>query len=179
MKDFDTWFYVIAFVFYIVAQIVRGYKKSKSKNAPAKQPRQTPQQQRKVAMPVEGQMQPMSKKRRKKFSFDDLLKEFEQSFEEKKPPVASHNIPEQKIVDKYAVPVSTERKLDEYGYPIYETENKHNAVVENEKQELVFSRDAKFKIEEKVENPYARILKEPDGLKKAVVLSEILNKKYF
>ncbi len=184
MKDFDTWFYVIAFVFYIIAQIYRGYKKTKAAPPPPKtsrQPRRTGDQ---VPVPVEVHTKPVRKKSKKRFSFDDLLKEFEESFAEEKRPEPVRESPEKYEKEVFKGYSETES---------YETENvrteqppiKGLETLESTmdtkpgKTELEFTRSEDYKIQKNVENPYAKILREPDGLKKAIILSEILNRKYF
>ena len=186
MKDFDTWFYVIAFVFYIVAQILRGYKKAK--NA-APKPKKAPQQrpghpvQEHVPVPAAARQKPQTKKHKKRFSFDDLLREFEETLQEKQvqevePPkdIAAEN--EFKGYSETGSEETTREDRAKTLRPVEETRNRLN-VEEDEIDPLKFFRDEDYKMQVKVENPYAKILKEHDGLKKAVVLSEILNPKYF
>jgi len=47
----------------------------------------------------------------------------------------------------------------------------------NEKTE--FSRSENYTVKEEEESEFIKILREPDGAKKAIVLSEIINRKYF
>ncbi len=193
MKDFDTWFYVIAFVFYIVAQIMRGYKKAKNAKPQPQKPRQPETMRERVPgpTPTATKPQPAPKKRSKRFSFDDLLKEFEESFEGKPyPEPESKPVPKpqpgKNVVIETGFKGYSDTEFEESDYddrakvlqPVGKAEKRPPA----EKQDpgsRDFTRSEGYKIEEKIENPYARMLKEPEGLKKAIVLSEILNRKYF
>ncbi len=181
MKDFDTWFYVIAFVLYMVVQIWRGYKKTKNAPAPPQKQRQEGNARDWVPGPVEMPPKPAAKKQKKRFSFDDLLKEFEESFEESKPPAPAREISEQDVFKDYSETESPETDYADHEWPstLQPEVTKKNPIVKDQKDEIKFGRSEDYKILEKIENPYSKILKEPDGLKKAVILSEILNRKYF
>ena len=169
MKDLDTWFYVIIFILYVGAQIWKGLKKAKQ-SQPAQQPQVSD------TIPVGERRQTIAKKKRKKFSFDDLLKEFEKGFEQEKQSEQPVDLPTE-VSDEYTPPVYE-------GLEQYETEL--TSSFEEEKDVPLMGsltssdgeRDEKYKIKQVEENPFAKILHEPDGVRKAIIMSEILNRKY-
>ena len=167
MKDLDTWFYVIIFIFYVGAQIMKGLKKAKQSH-PAQQPT-VPD-----AMPVGKQGQPRAEKKRKRFSFDDLLNEFEKGFEQEKQPKRQIELP----------PEIPEEPVPDYSGQLH-NEPEYVSPVDNDKPLLKedqsvpeSNRDINYKIKVKEKNIFAEILSEPDGVRKAIILSEILNRKY-
>ncbi len=169
MKDLDTWFYVIIFVFYVGAQIWKGLKKAKQSNPPQ-------QSQVSDSIPVGEKSQTTVEKRRKKFSFDDLLKDFEKGFEQERQPEQPVDLPTE-VSDEYIPPVY--EGLEHYAPEL-------TSSFEEEKDDLVREditssdgeRDDNYKIKQVEDNPFAKILHEPDGARKAIILSEILNRKY-
>ena len=169
MKDLDTWFYVIIFVFYVGAQIWKGLKKSKQS-----QPPQQPQVS--DSIPVGERSQTTVKKRRKKFSFDDLLKEFEKGFEQERQPEQPVDLPPE-VSNEYTPPVY--EGLEQYEPELTSSfEEEKDVPVRESITSSDRERDERYKIKQVEENPFAKILQEPDGARKAIILSEILNRKY-
>jgi len=171
MKDLDTWFYVIIFVFYIGAQIWKGLKKARQ-SQPAQQP-VVPD-----SIPVGGKRQIRVEKRRKKFSFDDLVREFEEGFVQERQPEKQIELPPE-IPEESTIPYTSGQLKDEPEFvSSFEEEKTYNSLFDEDMVVPESERNIKYRIKTKEENTYAKILKEPDGVKKAIILSEILNRKY-
>ncbi len=170
MKDLDTWFYVIIFVFYVGAQIWKGLKKAKQ-SPPAPQPEVSD------TIPVGEKRRNTVEKRRKKFSFDDLLKEFENGFEQERQPEQAVDLPPE-VSEEYVPPVY--EGLEHYTPELTSSfdEEKNDPVIEGLTSTDGGERSEKYKIHKEKENPFAKIFHEPDGARKAIILSEILNRKY-
>jgi len=123
--------------------------------------------------------------RKKPFSFDDILKEFEAEILEKKQPEkeAYQQEPVREVqieeVKKPQVGGSAKERSSEYSSyegNSYETLETDDEDISSKIKK--YRRDEHYAIAEENLHPIAQILHEKDGAKKAIILSEILNRKY-
>ncbi len=162
MDNLENYLYLAFAVIYIISRILKARGKQ---SAPQKRP-QNPSNH--------PQPQPT---RKKAFSFDDIIKEFEKSLgEEQKEP-----FPTQEIKHEKPVPVSVkEVKKTPNKFKEYEgTDYKRDRSVIAGKEKSKPSREEEYAIKEKVVSEYVHELQTPEDFKKAFVLSEIINRKYF
>jgi len=126
-----------------------------------------------------------AKPRKKPFSFDDILKEFEAEILEKKQPEkeAYQQEPVREVqieeVKKPQVGGSAKERSSEYSSyegNSYETLETDDEDISSKIKK--YRRDEHYAIAEENLHPIAQILHEKDGAKKAIILSEILNRKY-
>ncbi|XOV95083.1 MAG: hypothetical protein ACFHWX_10300 [Bacteroidota bacterium] len=176
MDDIQTWIYIIIGIIYF---IVRSLKK-KTPNS-SEQP-----------MPRSSQPQQSDTQRRKPLTFEELLKEFTnpeagQDTEEAIEEVEEVERPErERVREEFATEGSTRRFSDEESKRVYE-----ESIKKAEGFKIDYSTDEKYHTEklkailhdhEEEESTFADDIKEmfndPQDAKKAVVLSEILNRKY-
>ena len=170
MENIETLLYIAIGVVYLISRVLKARKKA----APPR-PRQTPQ-----APQVPTQGSPQQTQPKKTFSFEDILKEFEQSLsgeDEYEEPEPVREVREE--IPRPVAAQPQERKPSRY--EAYEG----TAVSSKESEESLegrqgeFSRNEKYSIKEDVVNDYVKMLQDPDGFKNAIVLSEIINRKYF
>jgi len=118
--------------------------------------------------------------RKKPFTFEDILKEFEKNLsgdefvEEKPKPIEELDYENQKSVTVEAE--SRPTKYESYEGTSYETPE---VLKKDRNEKTEFSRSENYTVKEEEESEFIKILREPDGAKKAIVLSEIINRKYF
>ncbi len=113
---------------------------------------------------------------RKTFSFEDILKEFEKNLagadyaEEKPMPVdvIDYEEPEQ---SSYVEPKPSPYHTYE-GYT-YET------LPKQEEEKLLDQIKERLKSEHFEESEFVKMIREPDGARNAIIMSEIINRKYF
>lgn len=152
---------------YIISRILKAKPKKDAPGSPAR-----PQQGQ---QPVSNTSQP---KQKKAFSFEDILKEFEKSlatdeYEEEKP------LPVKEIrYEKPSKPVPVYKEPEPSIYHTYEGLTYDMIKPSDEKTEE-FDRNINYSIKEQFVSDYIKMLREPDGARNAIVLSEIINKKYF
>jgi hypothetical protein len=188
--DFQFWLYVIIGVIYFLSRVLK--KKEPQPQNDANQPR--PERQREVSTPVSERPKPLT--------FEELLKEITEAKQPQKPvyqPQAyqSQAKPKQDFVDYDDEIVAEEqdleviepdyRKKDKSYYDVYE-DAKRQAFERPSLEETMNVTDTdmkfgKFKEFEQVKyrdspSEYIKDLQDPEGLKKAFVLSEILNRKF-
>ena len=180
--DKEIIFLIIIFLFSLISNLLNKKKKR--------------QQQRKANQSGNGDQ--TNKPRKRPFSFEDILKEFETEVldrpEEKSIPTDDDNRPEygKRLLEEYDGPRPIETKeryidnaptIDEVSsnYESYEGTS-YETISESEIQMPeklgVSKRDEHYRSRDEESNPYADILKSEDGLKKAIILNEILNRKY-
>lgn len=181
MDNFETYLYLALAVIYIISRILKARKQS-----PPQQQQRAPQQQQRAPQhqrPQQRTQMTETKKQpkpRKAFSFDDILREFEKN-------LAGEDFEEEK-----ALPVEEINYEKETHYPTTEPEKALNPyesfegttyespkIAERKEQSEVFSRSEKYNIKEDIVNNYKEMLQDPEGFKNAIVLSEIINRKYF
>jgi hypothetical protein len=152
---------------YIISRILKARPKKDAPGLPS-----SPQQSR---QPVSTTDQAPQKKT---FSFEDILKEFEKSlttdeFVEEKP------LPVEEIrYEKPKKTVPVYQKPEPTVYKTYEGLTYEMLESTGEKTEQS-GRSEKYALKEQFVNDYIKMLRDPDGARNAIVLSEIINKKYF
>ncbi len=183
MEDFQFIIYLIIGAIYIISRALKGKNKN---NQPQQRPPRRPQQT---------QNKPQSQSQPPK-SFEDILAEFGKRMEEQIQPEVIEVQEEKPIVQQAPKPKAqpafeegrTRRFADEESRRIYE-----EAIVRSEGADLKFEANQKYKTDslkmgfsaydkEKEENEFAKEIRESlsdsDSAKKAVILSEILNRRY-
>jgi hypothetical protein len=180
--DFQFWLYLIIAVVYILSRALKKQESQPQNDAPA------PKRER-----YQETSNPQTEQPRQ-LTFEELLREITEA---KQPPKPVYQAPrEAEVVDYDDVIAEEEQDLEtiepDYGkndklYDIYE-EAKRQAFVRPSLEETMNIRDTvmefgKFKAfeQEKQRNlleEYTKDLKDPQGLKKAFVLTEILNRKF-
>lgn len=155
----------------MISRIIKARSKQKQQQKPV-----SSQQQQ--ARPQHTRETPPPPPRKKAFSFDDILKEFEKN-------LAGEEFQEEKVVEEIrhekpapiAVPAAIEEKPNPFQN--YKGNTAKSASEEIKRTIPVFKRSEKFAIKKQVVHPYVKMMRDPDGFKNAVVLSEIINTKYF
>lgn len=173
MKDnLETYLYIFFAVIYVISRIIKARSKKKQAQKPA-----TSQQQQ--ARPQHTSETPPPPPQKKAFSFDDILKQFEKN-------LAGEESQEEKVVEEIKeekpVPIALPAvaALEEKPNPFQDYKNTTvKSAQEIKRVDLVFKRNENLAIKAKVVHPYVKMMRNPDGFKNAVVLSEIINTKYF
>lgn len=171
MENLENYLYILFAVIYIISRIVKARNKQ-NQSKPRQAQRQAPSSQ---------QTQASSKPKPKKaFTFEDILKEFEKNLsgeevEHEKP------LPVKEI--KHERPVTKQEKFDEKKPGPYDSYQGTDFEQSKYKSDKItagdFERSHKYAIKEKIVNDYRKMLNNPEGFKNAIVLSEIINRKYF
>lgn len=172
MKDISTWIYIAAAVIYFIS---RSFKK-KPEDTPAERPARTSQP---------------NTSGKKAMTFEELLKEFTEqkdvSQNEPERPVITRSVPEQKPKPVKVKPAFEEGRTrsfaDDESKRVYE-----ESIKRAEQNNLEFEREGKFKSsirrkteaveENNVAGDISAMLRNKDSAKRAVILGEILNRKY-
>jgi hypothetical protein len=170
MDNLENYLYIALAVIYILSRVL----KAKKQVPPQKQ--NPAQRQKQPARPIR-QTQP-----RKAFSFEDILKEFEKNlageqFEEEKPMPVEEIAYEKPIQVKPPKPETKpyHSPYESYEGTSYESPGNRKEVIKPE----IFSRSEKYSLKEDLASQYIKMLQNPEGFKNAIVLSEIINRKYF
>jgi hypothetical protein len=132
---------------------------------------------------VEGQASPNDQQggateNKKGFSFEDILKEFEKN-------LSGEEGEDEPAVPEPAKPVRQQqfqsRKVSRPSpYKTYEgTVYESRATGDTDAGKEDFERNQNYKLEEVEESDFLRLLKAPNGARNAIVLGEIINRKYF
>lgn len=180
------WFYIIVGGIYILSRFLK-----KSENPTVNVPKSTPDR------PSQGQPTPQTKT--KQLTFEELLREITESKELPKSPVPVSTRPVERQFTEvdYDEDLKDEIRDLEEVEPAYKQKDSVYKVYEDAKQSA-FNRPSleetlnlrntdvrygKFKVFEQDQQrnlleEYTRQLQDPEGLKKAVVMSEILNRKF-
>lgn len=169
MDNLENYLYIALALIYIISRVL----KARSKQHQAQQPTR-PQQHTQTTNP-NNQPQP-----RKAFSFEDILKEFEKN-------LAGEEFEEEKALPVEEMPYEKTTRMEQprekempSPYETYEGISYESPIISEPKKELeVFSRNEKYSIKEDLASQYIKMLQDPDGFKNAIVLSEIINRKYF
>lgn len=180
MDNIQFWLYVIVAVIYLIS---RSRKKAQEKNAPGDVPR-NPEQ------PFE---QPVSTTRPKQLTFEELLREITEAKETKRipepePPTPAYVDYDDEIEDEEKSLETIPAIDDDKSTKIYE-DAKRMAFNRPSLEETLklsdvntdFKRFAEFerKPTATILTEYTQALRDPKGFKKAIILSEILNRKHF
>lgn len=178
MDNIENYLYVLFAVIYIISRII----KARNKQAKSKQPQQTQKQSPLGQQPRA--VQPQNQQRPKKtFSFEDILKEFEKNLAGPEEEEYAHErpLPVEEIRHEKPTPVPV--KPAETTPNPYQSYTGSSAKTIKEEIELesktTFVRSDNYVLKENVASEYIKMLQDPQGFKNAIVLSEIINKKYF
>lgn len=167
--NLETYIYIFFAVIYIISRIIKARaKQNKQQSAGRTAPQQVhPQTARNTPPP------------KKAFSFDDILKEFEKNlsgeeFQEEK------SFPVEEIRHEKPVPIAV-KAIEEKPNPYQKYRNKVKEPSSNkiDRKEPAFERNEKFAIKEVQVSPFIKMLQNPEGFRNAVVMNEIINRKYF
>lgn len=168
MENLETYLYIFFAAIYIISRILKARSKQNQQQKPV-----PAQQQQRQARPVNPTSRP-----KKAFSFDDILKEFEKSISREES-VPKEAFPVEEIKHEKPVPVAVkprEKQPNPYQRYKHKTYKGGKEVI---RKKMEFSRSEKFAIKEEQVSPYVTMLRNPEDFKNAIVLSEIINRKYF
>jgi hypothetical protein len=192
MDNIQFWLYVIVAVIYLISA---ARKKSKKQNQPEDFPEAT-------SRPAPREYEEPASQRPKPITFEELLREITEAKEPQSAPVESerrteysHPTPQPEYVD-YDDDIEDEEKSledvtaidEERTTKIYEEAKKlafyRPSLEETLKVQDVNTTYGKFAAFEAKQEPnllldYTKDLRDPKGFKKALILSEILNRKHF
>jgi hypothetical protein len=166
MENLDTYLYIFFAVIYVVSRIIKARAKKNQQQVPTEPP---PQQ-------VHSQTARNEPRPKKAFSFDDILKEFEKNLSGEEIQEQEAN-PVEEIRHVKPTPIAVIEKANPYQN--YSSKTKEPAQNQITTIKPVFERNEKFAIIEEEVNPFVEMIRNPDGFKNAIVLSEIINRKYF
>ena len=169
MDNLENYLYVFFAVIYIISRIIKARSKQKQVGSPPPQDHQ--------AQPEVVKTQPSAKKA---FSFQDILKEFEKNLAGEQH-VEEEVFPVKEIRHTTPIPISAE-KIDRKPelYKSYQRTTYKSPVQSfNIKEEKEFERSEKFALKKNVDSEYVKMLRDPNGFRNAIILSEIINRKYF
>ena len=169
MDNLENYLYVFFAVIYIISRIIKARSKQKQVGSPPPQDHQ--------AQPEVVKTQPSPKKA---FSFQDILKEFEKNLAGEQH-VEEEVFPVKEIRHTTPIPISAE-KIDRKQelYKSYQRKTyKYPVRSFNIKEEKEFERSEKFALKKNVDSEYVKMLRDPNGFRNAIILSEIINRKYF
>ena len=193
MNDLETFVWIIFGVIYIISRILKGRSKQKKMQRPgtAGRPAQRPATSRPVRQSAPTpQPQATERKPGKKSFFDEILKEIEKNLagdEEREPGPPQREAPErrkEKTIPfewEEEVEVETEPKVSTQEPSKYQKYGGMDYMEERAKFEEDMIKFGKSDIGEEIETTYSfygELLRNPDELKKAIIMSEILNRKY-
>ena len=169
MDNFETYLYIIFAVIYIVSRIIKARGKQNQKRPIPPNQRQTSAPQRQA-------------KPKKTFSFEDILKEFEKNLsgEEESDTAYEKQMPVQEIRHEkpQAKPAPAAPETPNKYQSYYDENMKSSAQDDTFGEGRIFSRNDNYKLEEEEVHPMVALMRDPDGAKNAIVLSEIINRKY-
>ena len=168
MENLETYLYVFFAVIYIISRIIKARSKQNQEQKPVSRP-----QQQRQAQPAHTTARP-----KKAFSFDDILKEFEKNLSGEQP-VKEEAFPVKEIKHDKPAPVAiktSEKQPNPYQRYKHKTFKGGKEII---REKLVYERSEKFAIKEDVASEYVRMLQNPEDFKNAIVLSEIINRKYY
>lgn len=187
MDDFKVWFYLILGAIYLISRLLR-------KKPDTASPSETPRPERSVP---DFEVAPRRDDKPKALTFDELLREITQSKEQEQPSHKPASVPQADYVDYDDDVKDEEQDLEEVNYEEYYRQEKPVRAYEEAKTAAFYrpSLEETMKIEDTVVNfskfrvfeeekkrnlleEYTTDLRDPEGLKKAVVLSEILNRRF-
>lgn len=172
MDNFQEYLYVIFAVILIIYRIIKARSKQKKE--------QQPQSQGQTSRPSGPQNQ---QKPKKAFSFEDILKEFEKNLSGEEESAHEKPLPVKEIRYEQPAPVAVKRvketpsPYDSYqGTPYRSIKEEIELDKENESS---FVRSENYSIKTSVASEYIKMIQDPQGFKNAIVMSEIINRKYF
>ncbi len=163
MDNLENYLYLAFAVIYIISRVLKGRGKQNIPQKRSQNPSNDPSQQ---------------PRRKKGFSFEDIIKEFEKSLGEQQ---EEEVFPAEEIRHQKPAPVpvvETTKKSNKYEQ-FEGTSFKQRRSETTSKQGLKLVPDDKYAIKDKVAVDYVNELQTPEDFKRAFVLSEIINRKYF
>lgn len=177
MDDLQFWLYIIVVVIYFIA---RGRKKLKQANTNA--PRQAPGQR-------PAPQTTSTTREERPPTFEELLKEITES---RKPQPKTEYVDYDEELEERPAPLEQTdfdyRKQDKAAYTLYE-EGKREAFqrpsleekMERKEEPTILGRFKSFDLspENQIFSDYIKELRDPEGFKKALILSELINRKHF
>lgn len=185
MDDFKVWFYLILGAIYLISRLLR-----KKPDTPS--PSETPR----AETSVPDFEVPQRDDKPKALTFDELLREITQS-KDQAPAYQPASAPKTDYVDYDDDLKDEEQNLEEVNYEEYYRKEKPSKAYEEAKTAAFYRPSleetmkigdtvvnfSKFRVFEEEEKrnlleEYTADLRDPEGLKKAVVLSEILNRRF-
>ncbi len=172
MEHLDLYIYLILGGLYILSRILKGSNKTLPPKLPSKPSSNTPDDAQTSQNPRPD----------RPFSFEDLFKEFEDRLGEQQPkkqpvPVQEEIKPVKQKQDELTRQIETPST-----YPTYEGSSLEDIFPMYPSGSLMtekFERDTHYARREEIISDYIKMLREPHGIRKAIVLSEIINRKYF
>ena len=178
MDNIENYIYIVFAVIYIISRVIKARnKQAKSQQTQQNQkPGQIGQRPRTA--------QPQNQQRPKKtFSFEDILKEFEKNLAGPDEEEYAHEkpLPVKEIKHKRPAPVPVEPvKPAPSPYQAYTGSSAKTIKEEIEMEsKSTFVRSENYTLKENVASEYIKMLRDPQGFRNAIVLSEIINRKYF
>ncbi len=152
------------FIFYIILAVIALISQLLKKRKAAPPPP--------VSRPGQGKAQPQ----KKPFSFEEILKEFQAEI-----------LQEERVPEPVAKPVETQRKpvpprsrkpkaFEAYEGASYETLETDSEEIDEKLKR--YKRDEHYSLDKSERHPILDVLQSEDGPKNAIILSEILNRKY-
>ncbi len=192
MDNLENYLYLVFAVIYILSRIL----KAKPKNAePARRPAKP------ATKPVFESEADSIPSPRKTMSFEDILKEFEKNIagipEEKPQPVRetgrqiTFNEKEDTDIEEYETYEGSDYENTTFNRPAHEYEKYQTIAYEDTNfqhetsydlatdKPIEFLRSEKYSIQEDSRGELIKMLRSPGGAKNAIVLGEIINRKYF
>jgi len=192
MDKLENYLYLVFALIYIISRIL------KAKSKPAERPSQPTKNPNRPVFETVNKPQPTPKKT---MSFEDILKEFEKNIsgmpEETPVPVPE---PRKQITfnekinppnEAYETYEGVDYEDVNYDRPSYESERYETKAYENADfkyessydlsldKRIEFLRSENYAIQSDLRSEFIRMLREPNGAKNAIVLGEIINRKYF
>jgi hypothetical protein len=164
--------YIIFAIIFIVAKVMKGQDKKKK----------TPPQRPNINRPQTGTAvnRPTTQTTRKKTfsSFEELIREFERkALGEEEPEIVQ---PVKKPVQQKIREV--ENKYEQNPYTTYEGQSLEDTSdysgTSGQTSEAIYERSFHYTIESEQCNRIAQMLRKPEGIQDAIILSEIINRKY-
>lgn len=173
MDNLENYLYAVFAVIYIISRIIKARSKQQKQKTPRPVQRQSPQ-------PVQTS-QAAPPKKKKAFTFEDILKEFEKNLTGEEDFAHEKPLPVKEIKhERPATVVKSPAAKRSNPYESYQGSG-HKSI----KDEIVtaesssFARSENYSMKDKVASQYIEMLRDPQGFKNAIVLSEIINRKYF
>jgi len=170
--DFESLLPIVLGIIYLVSRFLKE-KKKQQKQRPA---RPQSQQQGNQSLPQQSQAP-----KKKQFSFEEILKDFEKNLAggelEEEKPLPVEEMEYEKAQPTQRTPDKKRSKYETFEGTSYETPE---VLAQNRAEDDSFARNDNYRVKgEEEENEFISLLRQPDGAKKAIVLSEILNRKHF
>lgn len=190
MDNLENYLYLIFAVIYI---LVRVFKKKQPKDQAAPAPAREEQRPN-----YDSRARP-AQQPKKTMTFEDILKEFEKNLggeplenDEPEPARESQRklVPAESVESADYQPYQEpEKEVVSYDRPAYEKYQYQNVPYENSEfkhelsydldKQLEFLRSKNYELQKDRSNEFIDLLKEPGGARKALILGEIFNRKYF